>query len=63
MTNFIELTYRPDGSKFLVNVNNITYIYPDKDEAVVFVSTPNAREAKYEVKERYDEIKRQLSAF
>lgn len=63
MANFIELTYRHDGSKFLVNVKYITYIYLDKDETVVFVSTPNAREAKYEVKESYDEIKRQLSAF
>lgn len=63
MTNFIELTYRQDGKKFLLNVNRIKLICQDSYGAVIFVSTANDSNTKYEIKETYDEIKLLLVTF
>lgn len=63
MTNFIELAYRQDGKKFLLNVNRIKLICQDRDGAVIFVSTANDSNTKYEIKETYDEIKLLLVTF
>lgn len=63
MVNFIELTYWHDSSKFLLNANCIKLICQAKDRTIIFVSTANDSQTKYEVKETYDEIKLLLATF
>ena len=60
MAVFIELTAQDRARKpgpFLVNVDSIRVIYQGRDGAVVHLDSKDS----IEVKETYDEIKRQIS--
>lgn len=61
MKQFIELT-DIDNDKYLININSIAAVYPDKDcTIVVFTNSESMVGPRLNVKEAYEDVKRFIS--